>query len=156
MSFNSSHIVKEYEMQVPASCEKVFPLLCPKREHEWVPYWSCDMVYSKSGRAEAGCVFTTDFPDRGNMTWIVTKYDPPKEIQYTVFKPESHVWNLEIALKPIGPDRTQILWTHTYTGLTPKGNQFLSEYSNETHRLHLESIERALNHFLKTGSMIKE
>lgn len=90
------------------------------------------------------------------MTWIVTKYDPPKEIQYTVFKPGSHVWNLEICLEPIGPNTTQILWRHTFTGLTEEGNQFLSEHTDEKHRHHLGFIEKALIHFLKTGSMFEE
>jgi len=156
MSFKPLRVVKEYEMTIPASCQQVFPLLCPKREYDWLPYWSCDIVYSKSGKAEAGCVFTTDFPDRGNMTWIVTNYDPPKEIQYTVFKPESHVWYLEIGLEPIEPVRTHILWRHTFTGLTEEGNQILSEHTDEKHRLHLDFIERALIHFLKTGRMIEE
>jgi len=156
MSFTASREIKEYTMTIPASCEEVFPLLCPKREYDWLPYWSCNIIYSQSGKAEPGCVFQTDFPDRGNMTWMVTKYDPPKEIQYTVFKPESHVWNLEICLEPIEPTMTHILWRHTYTGLTEEGNRFLSEHTDEKHRLHLGFIERALIHFLKTGHIIED
>jgi len=156
MSFNPLRLTKHFEMHIPAPADRVFPLLCPAREREWLPYWHCHMVYSKSGRAEAGCVFETDFPDRGDMTWVVTKYDPPKEIQYTVFKPESHVWNLEIFLKPMDSSLTHILWRHTFTGVSPGGNQFLSEYSDETHRLHLNFIEKALIHFLKNGNMIEE
>jgi len=155
MTFTAARLTKNYEMQVTGSCEQVFPLLCPVREHEWVPYWSCNIVYSKSGRAEAGCVFETDFPDRGHMTWVVTKYDPPKEIQYTVFTSESHVWNLEIFLKPTDAAETHLLWRHTFTGLTREGNRFLAEYTDEEHRLRLSSLERALVHFVNTGTMIE-
>ncbi|CAB5080673.1 hypothetical protein D3OALGB2SA_542 [Olavius algarvensis associated proteobacterium Delta 3] len=155
MAFKALRMTKKYEMHVPASRDQLFPLLCPAREPEWVPNWCCRLVYSKSGRAEAGCVFETDFPDRGHMTWVVTKYDPPIEIQYTVFKSESHVWNLEIFLKPTDAAETHLLWRHTFTGLTREGNRFLAEYTDEEHRQRLSSLERALVHFVNTGTMIE-
>lgn len=58
--------------------------------------------------------------------------------------------------QPIDPALTHILWRHTFTAVCPEGNQFLSEYSDETHRLHLRFIEKALVHYLNTGEMIKD
>lgn len=111
------------------------------------------IIYSESGRAEAGCVFEINFPQRDEMTWVVTKYDPPRAIQYTIFKPDSHVWNFEILLASQDSRQTQLIWRHTFTGLTQEGNQYLSEYTDENHRLHFSLIERALVHFLRTGKM---
>jgi len=45
--------------------EKVFPLLCPIREYEYIPAWECDVVYLGSGFAENGGVFTTKLPGDG-------------------------------------------------------------------------------------------
>ena len=156
MTFEAIRLVKTYTMQVPGTRDEVFPLLCPVREYEWVPYWDCNMVYSESGHAEKGCVFETNFPGRGDMTWIVTGYDPPQAIQYTIFKPASHVWDIEIDLTTLDSEQTRLIWRHTYTGLTPEGNQYLSGYTDESHRAHLGLLERALVHFLKTGKLIEE
>lgn len=156
MSFRAVRLTKDYRMHVPARMEEVFPLLCPVREREWLPYWRCNILYSESGRAEAGCVFETHFSDRWEMTWLVTKYDPPGAIQYTVFKPESHVWTFDILLAPEGAGYSQLLWRHTFTGLTPEGNQYLIEYTEEKHRSHLGLIERALVHYIKTGRIIDQ
>ena len=47
---------------VPATPDRVFPLLCPVREYEWIPGWECDVLHSVSGVAEEDCVFRTRFP----------------------------------------------------------------------------------------------
>jgi hypothetical protein len=154
--FQSVRLTKTYEMRVPASPEQLFPLLCPVREREWLPYWDCRMIYSTSGTAEADCVFTTDFPGRGNMTWVVTRYEPPERIQYTVFKPESHTWTLSIRLVPAIPNESGLTWQHVFTGLTEAGNLYLRDYTDELHRLNLQNIERRLTHFVKTGKMLAE
>lgn len=49
-------------MRHPAPLERVFPLLCPVREREWLQGWDATMVCSESGVAEPGCVFTTVGP----------------------------------------------------------------------------------------------
>ncbi|MGI9537489.1 MAG: hypothetical protein ACR2PB_10480, partial [Desulfocapsaceae bacterium] len=59
-----------YQTQLNSTPEKVFPLLCPVREYEWIPQWQCEMIYSRSGVAELGCVFSTDFKDSfGREVW---------------------------------------------------------------------------------------
>ena len=42
-----------------AKVEDVFPLLCPKREEEWIPGWKCDTLWSRSGYNEEGAIFRT-------------------------------------------------------------------------------------------------
>ena len=156
MEFEATRLEKTYEMTVPAPVNRVFPLLCPTREYAWVPYWNCEMVFSRSGYAEPGCVFRTDFPDRGKMTWVTTKYEPPAEVQYTVFKHDSHVWNLSIRLSEDGQDQTSIVWNHEFTALTEDGNAFLSQYTDEAHKHHLGLIEKALFFYLETGEMLQK
>ena len=94
--FKASRITREFSHQVQAPPEQVFPLLCPVREHDWIPYWECQLVYSASGKAEDGCVFCTDLPDHGRAIWTVSRYEPPRRIQFVVTYPASHVEKLEI------------------------------------------------------------
>ena len=41
---------RSWEHQVAAPPEKIFPLLCPVREKEWIPGWHAETVYLASGR----------------------------------------------------------------------------------------------------------
>jgi len=59
----------------------VFPLLCPVREHDWIPHWSGELIYSDSGVAELGCVFRTT-ASAGEETWTVSRYQPPVAIGF--------------------------------------------------------------------------
>ena len=70
------------EFTVPAPPDRVFPLLCPVLEYRWIPTWRCDLLHSDSGVAEEDCVFRTDFPGAGPMTWVVNCYQPPKRIEF--------------------------------------------------------------------------
>ncbi len=78
-------LVKEYTHRVAASKDRVFPLLCPKRECDWLDGWSYEMVHSESGFAELDCVFRTNFPEMGQAIWVVSRYDPcDGEIQFVI------------------------------------------------------------------------
>ena len=154
--FTGIHVAKTYIMTVPVPREKAFPLLCPTREYEWLPHWKCQIIHSESGMAELGCVFTTEVPERGQATWILTRHEPPSRVQYTVFLFGSHVWTLDIELASMDAGQCRLTWRHAFTGLTPSGNQFLSEYTDERHRMLLGHIEKSLIHFLRTGCMLKE
>ena len=85
-AFRGDRVVHEFTQNNPATPEKVFPLLCPVREADWLPGWQYRLIYSDSGVAELGCVFTTPKPpgsatngqgrEAAETTWIVTDYDP--------------------------------------------------------------------------------
>src|SRR5208337_1423375 len=75
-TFAAKRVSHEYTQTNDAPPEKVFPLLCPVREADWVPGWQYRLIYSESGVAEHGCVFITPNEDGTETTWIVTDYDP--------------------------------------------------------------------------------
>jgi hypothetical protein len=74
--FTAVREAKSGTQRLVATPEKVFPLLCPTREYDWIEHWRCQMVHSESGFAELDCVFTTDFPHVGDETWVVSVYRP--------------------------------------------------------------------------------
>ena len=59
-SFTSRRVTHEYIQTNAASPERVFPLLCPVREADWIPGWRYKLIYSESGVAELGCIFATE------------------------------------------------------------------------------------------------
>ena len=55
-----NRVTHSYTQQLIAPPDRVFPLLCPVREAEWIDGWQPVLVLTLGGFAEADCVFTTD------------------------------------------------------------------------------------------------
>jgi hypothetical protein len=79
-------LTRRTSFDVAAAPERVFPLLCPVREYDWIEEWTCKVLHSESGVAELDCVFRTLF-DGEPMTWVVSRYEPPIRIEFTCFVP---------------------------------------------------------------------
>lgn len=80
---NSGRVERSYVQLLHARPDRVFPLLCPAREYEWIEPWQCDLVYSSSGVAEPHCVFTTRFPDdSSDEVWVISRYEPNRLIEF--------------------------------------------------------------------------
>ena len=139
---------------VPATPEQVFPLLCPVLEYRWIPGWRCAVLHSNSGVAEEDCVFRTDFPDQGPMTWVVSRYEPPARIEFTCFVAGSHVQRLKIALHA-GAGGTRLDWTHRWLALGPRGEARLASWSADAPAKKMDNLRRLLTHYLQTGSMLQ-
>lgn len=135
----------------------VFPLLCPVREYDWIEHWNCRMVWSESGVAEENAIFTTRFPgDPAEEVWVICRYEPDERIEFVRVIPEHRVIRYDISLKTLGEEKTEAHWTHTVTGLSEAGNAEI-ETLPETHYSQIVArLERMLNHYFKTGEMLRE
>jgi Polyketide cyclase / dehydrase and lipid transport len=138
---------------VPAAPERVFPLLCPVLEHQWIPGWRCELLHSVSGVAEEDCVFRTDFPDAGPMVWVVSRYEPPARIEFTNFAADAHVQRLKIALRAEG-DGTRLEWTNRWLAVGPRGDAWIAAWSPAEHAKKMDNLRRLLTHYLATGRML--
>jgi hypothetical protein len=123
MSFTALHRTASATMRVAASPADVFPLLCPVRERDWIPGWEADVLHSRSGLAELGCVFVTRPADGRPATFVVTRHEPPRAIAFAIFHGDI-VETLRIDLAPTG-DGTELVWSRAYTGLSPAGNDWV-------------------------------
>jgi hypothetical protein len=153
--FKAERVVKRYTMNLCAPPADVFPLLCPVREYEWIEPWSCDMIFSVSGLAENNAVFKTNFPAQGGEeTWIVCRYEKDQAIAFIRLVPDFKVNRLDVSLTAAG-DSTILVWTHTYTGLSEPGNQWIRSLTDGAFRSEKAALEKMLDHYLKTGAMLK-
>lgn len=148
--FQSERRVTEYTGLVEAPPEAIFPLLCPVREYEWLYGWKCRMIYSRSGVAEDNCIFETEHGG-ATFTWSLSRFEPPRTVEYTVIAAGLLATRLHITLTPDGR-ATRILWRRVFTGLSPEGN--LETLRWQTARD--ARLTAALNHFLKTGAMLQQ
>jgi hypothetical protein len=85
------HLELSYSHPLRAPADQVFPLLCPVREVEWIPGWSCRLVHTASGLVERGCVFVTERAGEGTTTWVTTLHDPAaRRVEFARFT-EGHL-----------------------------------------------------------------
>jgi hypothetical protein len=154
--FAAKRVSYEYTQTNDALPDKVFPLLCPVREAEWIPGWQCRLIYSQSGVAEDGCVFTTPNEDGADTVWMVTHHDPAAfKIAYAWIKPGMIATQLRISLLPGPPGKTATQIHYFYTGLSAAGNKELENYTPEWFRSKMQGWENAINHYLATGQLLR-
>lgn len=142
-------------MNLDGRADDIFPLLCPVREYDWIQPWQCEMVYTDSGRAELDCVFKTNFPDDGpEDTWVVSRYEPPKRIEFVRINP---IRSIRYCIDLIQQDdgSTQAIWKQVITALNSNGDNFIAGFTDEAYYGELRILQNMINHFLKTGEMLK-
>jgi len=153
--FHSKRNVQTRVMTLAASPRKVFPLLCPKREYDWIPVWQCRMIYSDTGYAEDNGIFYTNYRrDRGPEWWVVTRYEPCRAIEFIRLAPGLRITRLDIHLAGDGPEGTIATWTQTMTALSPEGNSYIDRYGDSSYSQEIRIIAEMLNHYLQTGTML--
>jgi hypothetical protein len=154
--FQAKRITYHYTQTNLASPERVFPLLCPVREADWVPGWQYRLIYSQSGVAEEGCIFATPNENGSETTWIVTEYDSAAfRIAFVWVNPGLAAAQIRIQLQPSSEGRTTANIEYTYTGLSENGNREVQRYDGEWFRHKMQGWEMAVNHYLRTGTRIE-
>ncbi|MFQ5415698.1 MAG: hypothetical protein ACE5FL_01495 [Myxococcota bacterium] len=97
-SFTAERIRITQEGRINAPVDRVFPLACPDEEYKWIDEWTCDLVYSESGKVEDGCIFTEkrSVPmlhdsDDGATTWYTVLHDPDGfRVHFVLVRNDNH------------------------------------------------------------------
>jgi carbon monoxide dehydrogenase subunit G len=155
MTFTALHRTAARTMLVTAPPEAVFPLLCPVREREWIPGWAADVLHSRSGVAELGCVFVTRPAPGRTATYVVTTYEPTRAIAFAIFQAGGAgagggdlAETLRIDLAPTDAG-TELRWSRAYTGLAPSGNAWIEEHVPAAVEARLAALEEMLQSFVR-------
>jgi len=155
--FRSQRVTRAYRQTINTTPEKVFPLLCPVREAEWLDGWQYDMIYSESGLVEEGAVFSTPYEGEKDTIWIVTKHDSSKrEVEFARFTNNSRTCILKITVKPKGGHSSYVEVSYTYTGITPAGNDFVDDFTEDAFLEVVTFWEKSMNYFLETGERLRK
>ena len=157
MNFQSKRVTREYTQTNSAPPEKVFQLMCPVREADWVPGWQYRLIYSQSGLAELGCVFVTPNADGSETVWLVTEYDPTVfRVAFAWVNPGLVAAQISIRLEAESSNETTAHIRYAYTGLSEPGNREVERYDAAWFQHKMQSWEAAINHYLRTGRKIDE
>jgi hypothetical protein len=111
----AERVEREAAFELKAGAERIFPLLCPVREYEWIPGWRCEMLYSDSGVAERNAVFLRPEAFGKRAVWCCIVYEPPRLIEYLVVLGLGMVTRLSIRLDELPGGSTRVTWTMLFT-----------------------------------------
>jgi hypothetical protein len=151
-TFRAKKIENKFVQQIQAPSSRVFPLLCPVREYDWIEPWQCEMLNSVSGIAEKNCVFRTNPPGESPDVWVISNYEPNKRIEFIRTNALRTMW-LSITLADNGDDTTSAVNEQLLVGLNEQGNQALDKMSDGFF-FEMRMGEAMLNHYLITGQRL--
>jgi hypothetical protein len=134
---------------------EVFPLLCPVREKDWIDGWEYSLIYSESGLAEKGCVFTTPSSENKITTWYVTEHDPQKFlVEFVRMTPGEMTVRISIQLSENNDGTTASAILYEYTALSEEANQWIEKELDSAFHNSMSYWEKAINHYLQTGEKL--
>lgn len=141
---------------VGAAPERVFPLLCPVREYDWIDGWQCQLVHSVSGVVEEGCIFVTDNPPEGRTIWTTVVHDPAAHrVEFLRVTPESHVSRMALSVRRDGAGSTLEIG-YTFTAIEARGEALVALLEDgRALDARSERLVRSLDHYLRTGAMLR-
>ena len=143
----------EFEKTFDTSPDKIFPLLCPTRERDWIPGWECELIYTESGYAEENCVIRTkDSSPLGSGIWVITRHEPNSRFELVRVTPNL-VIQLEIKLIDNADGTTHTKWTALTTGITEQGNEIVKQMPDDDEKHGF--LMACLEHYLRTGEMLE-
>lgn len=139
---------------IHASPEQIFPLLCPVLEYEWIQGWKCELIYTVSGVIEKDCIFITNFDGIGKETWYVSEFTPNEHICFIRVSNNLSI-RLEIDLIRKIDNTIDMRWSQIITSISGSGVELLNNITQESFSASVVERGQQLNHFIKTGSMMK-
>jgi hypothetical protein len=154
------HCTHTTEIHAPAG--KIFTLLCPVREYEWIDGWDCSLVFTGSGTNEEGCIFIEAIMgpvlagSPVSSTWITNRYDEEnRHIQFVIFVHDLAVVRYDVTLTDRGNGLTRAEMKFEITAM----NDEIGRLSDEEIKARLMGIVdflvKALKHYCETGEMLK-
>ena len=148
-----NRVTRTYTQQLVAEPSRVFPLLCPVREADWIDGWDPLVVFSQSGVAEPDCVFLTE-ASPSNAIWYITRYEPSNGfVEMIKITPTVTACKLSIQLRPV-QSGSEATITYTHTSLGPEGDTFVASFSEEHYRQFMRDWEARINHYLSTVRLL--
>ena len=132
---------------------RVFPLLCPVREVDWIEGWNPLLVVSESGAAETDCVFTTA-AEPADAIWYVARHEPEAGVvEMLKITPGLTACRVRILLQAVaGGCTATVSYMHTSLGLA--GDTFVADFIAAYYEAFMRDWEARLNHYLVHGTAL--
>lgn len=148
-----NRVTRTFTQTLVAGPERVFPLLCPVREADWLDGWDPIAVFSESGVAEPDCVFLTP-ADPHPAIWFVTRHEP-EGFHVEMLKIVPGVTACKLTIRLAATDAgCQAAIAYSHTSLGPRGDAYVAAFTEEYYLQFMKDWESRMNHFLRTGERL--
>ena len=125
--------------------DKLFPLLCPTTEFDWMEGWHCELVYSHSLFQEYNAIFKTNYFNI-EETWVVSHFEPYRVIEF-VRVSENLSIKVDVRICDNLDGTCTGNWIVNATALTSQGNAALQKMKPEDEPIGI--LIDALDHYIK-------
>ena len=127
--------------------EALFPLFSAEGEKLWVPGWDYENIMDKKELHE-DYIFLTKTHDHAaaQAIWLVKRYEPARHfVQFYKVEPQEKVGIITVKCTELGSSQTQVTVTYQYTGLSPKGETFIQDFTQEAYASFIGEWKQLLN-----------
>jgi hypothetical protein len=143
------------EFSVPFGIGEVFPLLCPKREEDWIPGWECEVISSKSGHNEENAIFRTTKPYGTELIWHTIAYDlAARRVDFLISASKLFNFRFIITLLEVGKKETKLTFSQQFTSLSTAGISLLEQYQKEDFQGRLAKLGDFMMQYLERKGTI--
>lgn len=154
-NFRAKRVTRNYVQTIHAAPSVVHALICPVKEAEWLDGWDYRLIFSHSGFAEKGCVFTSKSAGEQDTIWLITRRDDAAcETHFVRLTPDSRVAEVMVRIDDGGRQTSRVSITYTITALNKAGNTFIENFTEENFVTDMKFWEATMNHYLKTGKAL--
>ena len=155
--FKAKRVTRNYIQTINAEPHRVHALICPVKEAEWLDGWDYKLIFSHSGFAEPGCVFTSRSQGEKDTIWLITKRDDTTcETDFARITPDSRAAYVTVRIEDSGNHTSRLHITYTITALTENGNTFIENFTEENFVKDMRFWEATMNHYLETGKALPQ
>ena len=149
-----NRVTRTFIQRLVAEPSRVFPLLCPVREADWIDGWDPLVVFSQSGVAEPECVFLTR-ASPADAIWYITRHEPSRGfVEMIKITPTITACKLTIELHAVDAG-TEATVTYAHTSLGPEGDSFIANFTEEHYQEFMRDWEARINHYLSHGTVLR-
>jgi hypothetical protein len=153
--FEAKKVQRSHTVKLLAPPGQVFPLLCPVREEEWIPGWedeTYELIFSKSGFNETGCIFKTHFKSAADSFWTCLKFDRKHfEVEFLVHVVGLEMRRFTIRLKQNDDKSTNAQFIMSTTALSASGNELVENLTEAVYVKFITGFETMLNYYFQHG-----
>jgi hypothetical protein len=147
-------VTRTFTQHLVAEPSRVFPLLCPVREADWLEGWDPLLIVSESGIAEPDCVFVTPAKPH-DAVWFILQHEPERGfVEILKITPDVTACRLSIQLASSSAGTDAVI-TYSHTSLGPHGDAFVAGFTEEFYERFMRDWESRMNHYLVTGEVLR-
>jgi len=141
--------VRSGQFIVQAPIKDIFPLLCPKREEEWIPGWECDVICSNSGYNEENAIFRTLKPYGTELYWYTITYDlARRKVEFLITACHLYSLRFTIDINIMASDENILTFTQRFTSVSEGGISMIEQYGQEDFQARLQRLGELMSHYL--------